>query len=259
MIGGTAVNYIALYYLASYAVQVLHFPMALSLWAPVAGSALIVVCAPLAGMLSDRVGRKLVLVISRLLLIVSIYPAFMLIHAVATLTVLVSVCTVLAILSTFTIVPGLVLQPELFPSHVRVTGMSIVYCAGASIFGGYAQFSATLLIKLSGNVFSPAWYLIACGLISLTPLPFMRETAGLDRLIPASVFRPCDRAWPAPCHPGWLSRAECRQAARAAGPLQRSANNVLSFARSPLSHAIMSICRLLTLHSKSTVYRRAER
>nr|WP_175802426.1 MFS transporter [Burkholderia anthina] len=176
-IGGTAANYIVLYYLASYAVQVLHFPMALSLWAPVAGSALMVICAPLAGILSDRVGRKPVLAISRLLLIAAIYPAFLLIHAVPTLFVLVSVCTVLAILATFTIVPGLVLQPELFPRHVRVTGMSIVYCAGASIFGGFAQFFATLLIKLTGNVFSPSWYLIACGLLSLTPLPFLRETA----------------------------------------------------------------------------------
>ncbi|WP_454744029.1 MFS transporter [Cupriavidus necator] len=177
-IGGTAANYIVVYYIASYAVQVLNFPMSLSLWAPVAAAAIMVVCAPIAGILSDRIGRKPVLAVSRLLLIAAIYPAFMLIHAIPTLFVLVSVCTVLAILSTFTIVPGLVLQPELFPRTVRVTGMSIVYCTGASIFGGFAQFFATLLIQLSGNVFSPAWYLIGCGLLSLTPLPFMKETAG---------------------------------------------------------------------------------
>jgi hypothetical protein len=33
------------------------------------------------------------------------------------------------------------------------------------------------LIQISGSNLAPAWYLIGCGLVSLLPLPWMRETA----------------------------------------------------------------------------------
>jgi hypothetical protein len=52
-----------------------------------------------------------------------------------------------------------------------------VYCLGVSIFGGFAQFFATWLIKLTGNNLAPAWYVIGCAVVSLLPLPFIRETA----------------------------------------------------------------------------------
>lgn len=177
-IGGTAANYIVLFYLSTYAIRILHLPMAMALWASWTAAAVTVVCSPFAGALSDRVGRKRVLWVSRVLLIAAVYPAFMLINATPTVPVLLAVVTVLAVLVAFTAVPNIVMLPEMFPREIRATGMSIVYCLGVSIFGGFAQFFATWLIQLSGNTLAPAWYLIGCGLVSLLPLPFMRETAG---------------------------------------------------------------------------------
>ncbi|MEQ5838001.1 MFS transporter [Paraburkholderia acidicola] len=177
-IGGTAANYIVLFYLSTYAIRILHLPMALALWASWAAAAVTVVCSPLAGALSDRVGRKRVLWISRVLLILAVYPAFMAINVTPTVPVLLAVVSGLAVLVAFTAVPNIVMLPELFPRAIRATGMSVVYCIGVSIFGGFAQFFATWLIQLSGNNLAPAWYLIGCSLVSLLPLPFMRETAG---------------------------------------------------------------------------------
>jgi MFS family permease len=177
-IGGTAANYIVLFYLSTYAIRILHLPMSLALWASWAAAAVTVVCAPFAGALSDRVGRRRVLWVSRVLLIAAVYPAFMLINATPTVPVLLAVVVVLAVLVAFTAVPNIVMLPEMFPREIRATGMSIVYCLGVSIFGGFAQFFATWLIQLTGNTLAPAWYVIGCGLVSLLPLPFMRETAG---------------------------------------------------------------------------------
>ncbi|HEV3423931.1 MAG TPA: MFS transporter [Paraburkholderia sp.] len=177
-IGGTAANYIVLFYLSTYAIRILHLPMSLALWASWTAALVTVICSPFAGALSDRVGRKRVLWISRILLIAVIYPAFMMINASPTVPVLLSVVAVLGVLVAFTAVPNIVMLPEMFPREIRATGMSIVYCLGVSIFGGFAQFFATWLIQLSGNTLAPAWYLIGCGLVSLLPLPFMRETAG---------------------------------------------------------------------------------
>jgi MHS family proline/betaine transporter-like MFS transporter len=177
-IGGTAANYIVLFYLSTYAIRILHLPMSLALWASWAAAFVTVILSPFAGALSDRVGRKRVLWISRVLLIAVVYPAFMLINAHPTVPVLLAVVAVLAVLVTFTAVPNIVMLPEMFPREIRATGMSIVYCLGVSIFGGFAQFFATWLIQLTGNTLAPAWYLIGCGLVSLLPLPFIRETAG---------------------------------------------------------------------------------
>jgi MFS family permease len=177
-IGGTAANYIVLFYLSTYAIRIMHLPMSLALWASWTAAFVTVILSPFAGALSDRVGRKRVLWISRVLLIAAVYPAFMLINASPTVPVLLAVVAVLAVLVTFTAVPNIVMLPEMFPREMRATGMSIVYCLGVSIFGGFAQFFATWLIQLTGSTLAPAWYLIGCGVVSLLPLPFMRETAG---------------------------------------------------------------------------------
>jgi MFS family permease len=177
-IGGTAANYIVLFYLSTYAIKILHLPMSLALWASWTAAFVTVICSPFAGSLSDRYGRKRVLGVSRVLLIAAVYPAFMVINAVPTVPVLLSVVAVLGVLVAFTAVPNIVMLPEMFPREIRATGMSIVYCLGVSIFGGFAQFFATWLIQLSGNTLAPAWYLIGCGLVSLLALPFVRETAG---------------------------------------------------------------------------------
>ncbi|ACC71005.1 MFS transporter [Paraburkholderia phymatum] len=177
-IGGTAANYIVLFYLSTYAIRILHMPMSLALWASWTAAFVTVICSPFAGTLSDRYGRKRVLWVSRVLLILAVYPAFMVINAVPTVPVLLAVVAVLGVLVALTAVPNIVMLPEMFPREIRATGMSIVYCLGVSIFGGFAQFFATWLIQLSGNSLAPAWYLIGCGVVSLLALPFVKETAG---------------------------------------------------------------------------------
>jgi len=177
-IGGTAANYIVLFYLSTYAIKILHLPMSLALWASWTAAFVTVICSPFAGALSDRVGRKRVLWVSRVLLILAVYPVFMVINAAPVVPVLLGVVAVLGVLVAFTAVPNIVMLPEMFPREIRATGMSVVYCLGVSIFGGFAQFFATWLIQLSGSTLAPAWYLIGCGVVSLLALPFVRETAG---------------------------------------------------------------------------------
>lgn len=177
-IGGTAANYIVLFYMSTYAIKILGLPMSVGMSAALVAALVTAVCSPFAGMLSDRLGRKRVLAYSRVLLIAVIYPAFELIHAVPTVSAVLSVVAVLGAIVAFTAVPNIVMLPELFPQPIRVTGMCIVYCVGVSIFGGFAQFFATWLIELLGNPLAPAWYLIGCGSVSLLALPLIREPAG---------------------------------------------------------------------------------
>jgi MFS transporter, MHS family, proline/betaine transporter len=177
-IGGTAANYIVLFYMSTYAIKILGLPMSVGMSAALVAALVTAICSPFAGSLSDRLGRKWVMGVSRVVLIAVIYPAFMIIHAVPTVATVLAVVAVLGAIVAFTAVPNIVMLPELFPQSIRVTGMSVVYCVGVSIFGGFAQFFATWLIKLLDNPLAPAWYLIGCGAVSLLALPLIREPAG---------------------------------------------------------------------------------
>ena len=64
---------------------------------------------------------------------------------------------------------------RVIPKRVRATGLSVVYSVGVSIFGGFAQFIVTWLIRATGNPMSPAWYVVACSAISLCALLALRE------------------------------------------------------------------------------------
>lgn len=178
VIGGTAANYIILNYLTNYAATVLGMPLKLAMWAGLTGAVVSMLMAPLAGILSDRIGRKPSILWPRLALLAIIYPAFVLLNAHPTLPTLLTVTAGLALIQVLHTVPTVVILPELFPRRVRATGMSLVYCIGVLLFGGFAQFTATGLIRLTDNPNAPALYVIGCGLLSLIGWAMVRETAG---------------------------------------------------------------------------------
>jgi MFS family permease len=177
-IGGTAATYIVLHYMTSYAVTVLKMPLSLGMWSGCLAATVQVALAAWAGRLSDRVGRRPVILWSRIAMLVLIYPAFMLINARPGLPTLLGAVSVLALTLVINVVPSVVMLSELFPRRIRATGLSIVYCIGVLVFGGFAQFLATWLIGVTGSPSAPALYVIACGLVSLVGLAMVPETAG---------------------------------------------------------------------------------
>ena len=81
MIGVASSTYIIVYYLSNYAVSVLHMPLSLGIWAACVASVVQVLLSPFAGWLADQVGRRKVVLWSRVALLVMVYPAFALINA----------------------------------------------------------------------------------------------------------------------------------------------------------------------------------
>ncbi|CAM2986620.1 MFS transporter [Cupriavidus taiwanensis] len=177
-IGGTSATYIVLHYMTSYAATVLKIPLGLSMAAGCVAALVQVALSAQAGRLSDRIGRKPAILWSRVAMLALIYPAFMLLNARPSLGMLLAVVAVLALLLVLNTVPSVVLITELFPRRIRASGLSVVYCIGVLIFGGFAQLIATWLIELTGNASAPALYVIGCGLISLVGLAMVPETAG---------------------------------------------------------------------------------
>ncbi|MDR6386729.1 MFS transporter [Paraburkholderia caribensis] len=177
-LGGSVSVYITAFFLPSHAVRTLHLSSTASVASGVISSLVLFVAAPVAGKLADRFSRKRVLVISRVTLLLAVYPAFAWLSAQpSTLTL----CTVSAFLALFVagqIVPVLVMIPELFPKHVRATGIALTYVVSASFFGGFSPFVASWLVALTGNPLAPAWYVAAACAVSLVPVIWLRDRTG---------------------------------------------------------------------------------
>ncbi|MFA7441653.1 MAG: MFS transporter, partial [Sphingomonadaceae bacterium] len=131
---------------------------------------------PLAGGLSDRVGRRVMWRVSLIGLLVAVVPLYMLMATGFAgaivgfiLLGLLYVPQLATISATF---------PALFPTSVRFAGFAIAYNISTSIFGGTAPALGSALITLTGNELMPAFYMMAACLVGLAALRFMPETAG---------------------------------------------------------------------------------
>ncbi|WP_025128968.1 MFS transporter [Pseudomonas sp. PH1b] len=180
VIGATVPIYTIQFYLANHAISVLGMPLGVATWAAIFACLPPLLLSAHAGRLSDRIGRRKSIFWPLPILLVAIYPAFLLINQHPNIGVLLLVVTLLSIPLTYTIVPNLAILPELFPVQIRASGMSIAYCVGVALFGGFTQLFATGLVSLTGNPNAPAWYMFAAIVLSLVGLKLAPETAGKE-------------------------------------------------------------------------------
>jgi MHS family proline/betaine transporter-like MFS transporter len=131
---------------------------------------------PLAGTLSDRFGRKPLLLGAVVALFCLAWPLFWLMHHPATAMILLGQ-------GGFAVVIGLYLgvipatTVEAFPQRVRCSALSIGFNTCMGLFGGTAPMVAVYLIQRSHNDLSPAFYLMAMAAVSFAAILTLKETA----------------------------------------------------------------------------------
>ncbi|MDM0068193.1 MFS transporter [Variovorax sp. J31P207] len=180
IVGGTAAAYVVTFYMPTYAVRELGLPPTVALFGAALTGLLSFGLAPFIGRWSDRIGRKPLIVWSRIALVLMIYPGFLWLNQSPTPAVLFAVVGLLSITLVIQTVPGITMLPEMFPKHVRASGMSLVYSVGVALFGGFSPFISTWLLAVTGNRLAPAWYLLAMTLVSLLGLLWLKDFTGKD-------------------------------------------------------------------------------
>lgn len=172
----TVAFYLLLTYLPTYLSNELGIALSTSLVVTSIGTAWATVLVPISGALSDRVGRKPILVISVASFLVFTYPLFMMMTAGS---MALAVVAILILMVPLALLYGTAPTTfaELFPTNVRYSGFSVPYNIATAAFGGFAPFIATLLIKLTGDRLAPTFYLIAAAAVGLLTLLTFRETA----------------------------------------------------------------------------------
>jgi MHS family proline/betaine transporter-like MFS transporter len=139
------------------------------------------------GALADRIGHTRMLMIGATLLALGVLPLFLWLSAsksTITLTLVLSAFGVMV--SSFTSIAPTALS-SLFPTAVRATGVSIVYNAAITIFGGFAPAILTWFGANAGSVFAPAWYVVFAAVPAVIAIPFLRDVANAALSTPSEV------------------------------------------------------------------------
>ena len=173
----TVCFYVLLSYMPTYTQKYVKISASAALWSNTIGLVVLTLCIPIMGAISDKWGRKPLLLICCVAYIILPYPIFSFLVSGASFTQLVLVQILFAILISMFSGAGPAAIAEMFPTRTRSTWMTSGYALSVAIFGGFAPFISVWLIDRFASPLAHTFYLIAAAIVSTIVIAMMRETA----------------------------------------------------------------------------------
>lgn len=182
-LGGTLAFYTYTTYMQKFLVNTVHLTKEESTLISFVSLFIFACLQPVFGALSDKIGRRPLLLSFGILGTIFTYP---LLNALSTTTSMWGafflIMSALIIVSGYTSINAVV-KAELFPAEVRALGVGLPYALTVAVFGGTAEYIA-LWLKQSGMEHYFYWYITFCIFFSLVVYGRMKDTkktSALDR------------------------------------------------------------------------------
>lgn len=165
--------YLIVTFINNFLTALLNFDKVTSLMMTTMSMVAMGIVIPFSGWLSDKIGRKPVLISSALAFVVFACPLFGALEGSVELALFAQISLSFIMGAFFAPIPATLV--ELFPMNVRYSGLSISHSISMAVFGGSAPLMATWLIHLTDNNAAPALYLSLASVISAIALLFMKD------------------------------------------------------------------------------------
>ncbi|MEU2034625.1 MFS transporter [Nocardia amamiensis] len=180
-LGGTVAFYTYTTYMQKFMINTAGISKSTVAWINFIALLVFVVLQPLAGALSDRVGRRKLLIFFGMSGTVLTVPIMTVLarttNPVAAWGLMMAA---LVIITGYTSINAIV-KAELFPTKIRALGVGLPYALTVAIFGGTAE-TIALALKKAGHEALYFWYVAGCIAISLVTYYFMRETSTSSKI-----------------------------------------------------------------------------
>jgi MFS transporter, MHS family, citrate/tricarballylate:H+ symporter len=181
---GTINTYVGSY-MTTYAMDTLHLSAKVAFGVGVVNGVCTVVCVPIGGWLSDRFGRKVVMIPGMMISAAMLLPALTMILSLRSVLVLYAATAAVAIPSSVGGAPIIVSLTESFPASMRCLAVGLIYAVAISIFGGTAQFIVAWLVHATHQPMAPAWYRLVFSLIGIGAMLAIPESSPAKRRVPS--------------------------------------------------------------------------
>lgn len=181
-LGGTVAYYTYTTYLTKYLVTSAGMNKNTATLVSFTALTVFAVLQPFAGMLSDRIGRRPLLITFAVGCTVGTYPIMTALGSASSYWSALGLSLLaLVIVTGYTSINAAV-KAELFPTRVRALGVALPYAVANALFGGTAEYVA-LWFKDAGHEKAFFWYVSGCALVSLVTYVLMPDTrnAALSR------------------------------------------------------------------------------
>lgn len=180
-LGGTIAFYVYTTYMQKFLKLSAGLTASQTTWISAGSLLFALILQPIYGALSDRIGRRPMLIAFGVLGTLFTVPLLTAIGQTRDdWTAFALVCLAWLIVALYTSINAVV-KAELFPAAIRVTGVALPYAATVSVFGGSAEYVA-LWFKSQGHESWFYWYASAAIFVSLVVYATMPETKEISRI-----------------------------------------------------------------------------
>jgi MFS family permease len=177
MLASATIGTYTMNYMTTFASHTLGFASTWAFGATIVAGSTATLGALLGGILCDRFGRKPVMVLGSVWLLLLVMPCFAAMVRHHTAITLLAGTAMMAIGVGLLAAAMVISLAESMPTSLRSGTLGIVYALAISSFGGTAQFVVTWLIKVTGSPLAPGWYMTAAVLLGLLGTLAMPETS----------------------------------------------------------------------------------
>jgi MFS family permease len=174
--GATMITYTGSY-LVTFAMDSLHLPPSAAFGVGVTGGLCGIIFCPIGGWLSDRYGRRWVMIPGSAVTAVLVIPIYSYLISHPTPFALYVCVAAIAAPTAFAGAPIILSITESFPARMRCFAVGVIYAVTIAVFGGFTQFAIAALIHATGQPMAIGYYRLAASVIMVVGMLILPESA----------------------------------------------------------------------------------